>query len=244
MTLSGTIVYSGPRSPDGRSILMFTRFREDVDPYFPGAGDGPEGIGTGPDFIVGWDADPGEASDLYVTWVFNDWVDVSSGGFTWKGCEAQDWFTMRIYAPASVTTVADPPNTGNVNLVDVGGFNIIIPAAGNGTHNIEEAGKVPVTSLEDTGYWKWDYPDTGKGTVAPSESPGKAHFNLFDVDLDLVYWLRRFHLLGDGHHLLNPETKARSILPHWKWELQFHTEGGHAPVHLSWYLCSARKNTV
>lgn len=230
-----------PRTSDGRPIGLDSRFRGDVDPYFAGAGDDEaQGRGKGAAFCTGWDADPGAPADKTVTFYFNDWVYISAGSVRWTGAEPLDTVDFKVYAPA--TPVVANPGAGNCNLVATGlGFNMIVPAAGDGSHDYSDP--VPVPASGDTGYWTWDEPDEGKGTVSPG-SPGASQYNLFDISLDLVQWVQQLQLIGNGVELLDPITKARKILPQWRFDVKVHTEGGHAPFHVAWHLNTARKKTT
>lgn len=223
-----------PHTSDGRVIVLQSRYRGDVDPYFAGCDD------TGALFQLNWTSPPTEAEDKNVEWSFADWVYVSKGTVRYDDAGPGDYFAFKVYAPASVVTAN--AGSGNCNLVATGlGFNMIVPAAGDGSHDITTPIPVPASAAD--GYWEWDLPDTGLGNVTASASPGKAQYNLFDAPLDLVRWIRKLPITGEGLEHLHPETKARRVLPHWKFRVDLHNES-LSPLKLIWHLDCARKKTT
>ena len=244
-----------PTTSDGRQILLTSRFRGDVDPYFAGCGDDPtkltdspptDGRGEGMEFQLGWSTSPGSADDKNLEWQFNDWVYISGGRIRWVGGNAGDTATFKMYAPATTVTTASPVNTGNCNLTDLGGFNLITPAAGDGTHDVADADKVPVPAVDSegspNGYWDWDDPDEGRGSVTAGTA-GAAGCNLFDVSIDLVKWIVKMQLIGNGIEPISPETKARKIYPPWKFRLDLYNAGSSA-IQVAWTMDLARKKTT
>lgn len=230
-----------PRTSDNRPIYLTSKFRGGVDPYLCGAGDDEvNGRGMGTKFEAEWTSAPGSPEDKTVTFSFNDWVYVASGGVNWLDGELGDRIDMWVSAPAS--TVTANAGSGDCNLVATGlGFNAIVPAAGDGSHDVDTAIPVPSTGA-DTGYWDWDEPDEGKGSITASATPGAAVYNLYDAELKLVHWVCNVPMIGSGALGLDPETKARKILPHWDFKTKVHTEGGHTFA-CAWWLNTARKKT-
>lgn len=222
-----------PKTSDGRRIILSSRYRGDVDPYFAGCDD------SGNLFLLEWTSAPGSPEDKNMEWSFADWIYISKGTVAFHNAGAGDYVAFKVYAPA--TTVTSNAGNGNCNLVDTGmGFNIIVPAAGDGSHDIDVP--VPVPATAEDGYWEWDLPDTGLGNITAGD-PGKSQYNLYDVPLDLVRWVRKLPLLGDGREDLHPETKARRLLPHWKLKVTLHNES-LGLLKLCWHLDCARKKTT
>lgn len=224
-----------PRTSDGRSIFLPSRYRGDVDPYFAGCDD------DGNLFEINWVSAPGVAERKEMVFSFADWLYISKGTIRFRNAGLGDYMDFKVRAPASVATV-NGTNEGNCNLVDLGGYKLIVPAAGDGTHDIAEAAKVPLPASAADGYWDWDMPDTGRGTLSPG-SPGAAQYNLLDIPVDLVRWVKKIPILGDGTDPLHPETKARRLLPHWELVVGVHNES-LSTIHVVWHLDCARKKTA
>jgi hypothetical protein len=93
---------------------------------------------------------------------------------------ADDTFSISMQMPATVAT----PNgggTGNCDLIPIGGGrNIIVPAPGTGTHDVDLAAAVPVAAWNQdqrNGYWDLD---RYTGALTASATPGQANWHLFD----------------------------------------------------------------
>lgn len=234
-----------PKTSDGRIIYLFSKFRGDVDPQDCGADD------DGNDFCLGWDTPPVGADDLSLEWQFHDWVYVAAGSIRWSGAEAGDSISMKLSAKASTLTAN--VGAGNCDKNNTGlppGAHIVLPAAGDGDWDIDlsadSAAPVIVPAFdasgEPNGYWDWDEPNTGRGTVSAG-APGASPWNLFDFDIDLVKWVRHKQLIGSGVEVVDPHTKARKIPPQWTWRVDLHTGGGHS-MHAAWGLSTGRKDTL
>lgn len=223
-----------PKTSDGRQIILPSRYRGDVDPYFAGCDD------AGNLFVLNWSSSPGSPEDKNMEWSFADWVYISKGTIHYRNAGVGDYVAFKVFAPAS--TVSSNPGSGNCNLVATGlGFNVIVPAAGDGSHDLTSA--IPVPATGEDGYWDWDLPDTGSGNVTASVTPGAAQYQLYDAPLDLVRWVRKLPLIGDGSETLHPETKARRLLPHWRMKVELHNES-LGQLQLVWHLDCARKKTT
>jgi hypothetical protein len=117
------------------------------------------------------------------------WSPVSNWGF-------DDTFSVSAVLPATTAT-ANNGNTGNANKVATGlGFNLIVPAAGNGAWDVNLGTAVPVPSdviNVDTGaqthqgYWDTNY---YTGVITPGVNPGSSGFNLLDVSPPEMYLLK------------------------------------------------------
>jgi hypothetical protein len=230
-----------PHTTDGKPIFLPSLFRSDIDLYFAGAGDHvTSGRGEGTAFTLSRSTEGTSTA----TFAFNDWVYAAGGSAYFSGAQTGDHVSMKIFAPATTVSGASPANTGNCNLTDVGGFNLITPAAGDGTHDVADIDKMPVPAPDEDGYWDWSEPDEGKGTVSGSGTPGSAHYNLFDVPVTLVCWVKNLHMIGSGDIDFSiPAVKPKKLLPHWTAQVDLYCSGAHQ-LDLTWYVVTARKKTT
>lgn len=237
-----------PKTSDGRPIVLESRFRGDVDPYICGYGDHrTNGKGQGNEMGLGWGTQA-TADDKTVTWVFNDWVYVSSGGMAWANGQRGDKIDMWVDALAT-TAVANGGGTGNANEYALGGGAVLYtPAAGDGDTDItlDDYSASPVPSFDaegnGTGYWDWSDADEGAGVLTPNAA-GKGQYNLYNFDIKLVHWVCGVSLMGTGRGELDPYTKARKLLPHWQYSVKVHNIG-HDDLEVTWWLKTTRKNTT
>ena len=238
-----------PKTSDGREIIQSSRFRGDVDPYICGVGDHrDDGIAAGNKFTASW-ATQATPDDEEVTWNFNDWVYVSAGGVEWNGGLVGDTIDMWVEAAATAST----PNgggTGNANATALGGGMIRYdPADGDGDTDLvlNDYSCVPIPTYDagdnPVGQWDWSNSDTGPGTLAAASTPGTGAYAFYNFSNKLVHWVRGLPLMGNGSTLLDPQTKARKLLPHWTFKVKVHN-GGHDDLAVVWWLNAARKVTT
>lgn len=234
-----------PKTADGTNIFLPNLFPVNVFFYINGAGDGVATRGDGQQF----NASRSTNGDTVVEWSYIDWVYAAGGGIFWQNGQVGDWASMQITAPASSVT----PNgggTGNCNLVPIPGGNLIVPAPGNGSYDVDLATAVPIpTYIEEgqpgTGYWEWSTPNTGSGTITPSPTPGQGAYNLFDFSRLLVRFVNRFQLVGtDRVNLTVPAIRPKRILPQWKLSVVLHNEAGGHDIVIQWYLMTARNTST
>lgn len=234
-----------PKGSDGTPATLPCLFPNGVYLYLAGSGDSTTERGAGDPFVVSRDT----SGDSTAEWSYLDWVLIAGGGMSFKGAEAGDYATMEIYAPATVVT----PNgggTGNCNLVDpgVGAAILIVPAAGDGAYDVDLDAAVPVPAWNVvtgacSGFYEWDKPSTGKGTITVS-TPQASHFNLFAVAIPLIRFANKLPLLGNGVLDFNiPAVEPKMILPHWKGKVTLHNSG-HTGLVGAWYMTTARMQTV
>jgi hypothetical protein len=177
---------------------------------------------------------------------FLDGVFLAGGHVDWTGGSWGSSVYMELVAPASTVKEPATPGHGNCNLVPTGlGFNIIVPAAGNGAKDIDVA--VPVPAYDDetnvqNGYWSYSEPWLGKGTLSPS--PGNGKYNLFDVPLELAHFAKlHLHLDKGQRDLVAPSIKPKWILPEWKMRVTIDNKGT-GTLSVSWDLLIARRKSV
>ena len=232
---------SHPTTSRGKPIFLSAIFRGDVDIWFCGAGDDPAGNKAEGQVFEHTSA---AAGDSTYTWTFNDWIYLAGGTVLYSGAKIGDWVDYKLYAPQTpAPTLASPANTGNCNLTDVGGFNLITPAAGDGTHDVDLANAILVSATAEDGYYDWDEPDTGKGTITASATPGAAKYNLFDAQIDLARIVAHVRLLGSGEFKMQISVKPKKCLPHWKHKAIVHSSGTHT-LEVCWDLTCARKKST
>ena len=167
--------------------------------WFAGADDDPSppagqvGRGEGNQVLITCTQDETLTQDLN----FNEPIEFHDGEVTW---EPADWdfldtFSFSVIMPA--TTPTSNAGSGNCNRVEVApstGMHILIPAAGNGSHDVDLATAIPVPSRGKTGYYDVD---RKTGVVTVSTTPGRADFDLYDFQNE-IYFLKR---IGMGNPL-------------------------------------------
>lgn len=166
----------------------------------------------------------------------------------------EDWISLLMEAPASTPEDRTATHNGNANKVATGlGFNIIVPAAGNGDWNVDGAtlqkGEInlnlcPVPAGGDdaaqTGWWDWN------PLVSPSITPNLNHtgaYNLFDATLPLVRQANRYPCIIPGDVTPAASIKGKKVLPHWTWVFKLYRKGT-GTVSLAIRLDTARVKTL
>jgi hypothetical protein len=237
------------RTSDGKPIVLTSHFPGGVYYYVTGAGDGASTRGDGEACgIQVSGTDPSDPDPIDVD--FLDSLYLEGGILTWTNARYGDWISMGLVIPATPAPVANGGGTGNCNLVALGGgAALIVPAAGNGAYDVDLATAIPVPAYNEesgaaTGYWEWSDPDTGKGTVTASATPGSAKWNLLNFSPPMVRFINRFRLLGDGSLDLKPPIKPKKILPHWKFRTTVHSVGRPSgTLDIVWTLKTGRVQT-
>jgi hypothetical protein len=203
-----------PAEPDGKPVFVMSPSTEGWMTWFTGSGDDlsptppASGRGEGTKLEIDF-AGPGTEE---VAIQMLEPVEIHDGQLCWDPAlwtKADRW-SFKVRMPATVTT----PNAGagNCNLVDLGGYNLIVPAAGDGSHDIDLGQAVPVPS--STGYWDVDH-DTG--AVAPSTS--SASWVLLDLQIE-SYFMRNMPL-SNPLGIFDIDTyKAEWISERWKLVLE------------------------
>ena len=258
-----------PKTSDGKIIFQPAVFRGDQNPVYVGAADdfAAGARGSGYEFLVQQAEDSDGTPHVY-EWQFIDAVYIFSGEAKCFNGVAGDWVNFSLVAPGSVK-VANGGGLGNCNAVPTGaGSNVLVPAAGDGGYdvNLTEAANanlnakpqgcpakvtkaVPVPAFADdgtpNGYWDWD---EETGAITASSTPGAAPWNLFDAEITLNRWVNRLQLWspeathGIAYKMQIP-TKAKKILPHWKFRVEVLTGDANRTVSLTWFLVIGRKVT-
>lgn len=230
-----------PRTSDGKPIYLPNIFPGGVNLYYAGCGDHPtNGRGEGDTFVISSEA----AGDINFEWQFNDWVYIAGGGIGYMNAEHGDHMSIMLFAPATPVTPAS--GDGNCNVVS----GVIIPAAGNGAYNADLSQAVPIPSFDEdnggtpAGFWDWDDPLVGRGSVTPSATPGGAKWHLIAAPVNLVRFAAKFPLVRSGNvSMTMPAIKPKKVLPQWKFKVTLHN-AGHTDLRASWYLVLARVKTL
>ena len=151
--------------------------------YYTSAGDHvTNGRGKGAELCLEMQ---GGGDTLVANITFNECTFMHDGQITWNPADFDhtDSFSVSLIMPA--TPLTSTPGVGNCILVPVGaGANIIVPAAGNGSHTLDLLTAVPIPSTATTGYFD---ADTTTGVLGFSATPGNAKYNLFDFEIQTFF---------------------------------------------------------
>ena len=242
-------IYTGaapqPVAADGKPFVLPNSFPGEVLLNFAGCSDGlSPAVRFGGTIFGIQQAGVGKSSQ---TIDLLDGIFLAGGHVEWEGGSWGNNIYMELLAPAS--TVKDPasPGTGNCNLVPTGlGFNIIVPAPGNGAKDIDVP--VPVPSYDDesgaqTGYWNYSEPWLGKGAVSPATGNGK--YNLYDIPLELAHFCK-IHIFRETgwRDMIAPAIKPKWILPEWKIKVEIENTDANKTLKVGWDLLIARRKSV
>jgi hypothetical protein len=232
-----------PVAADGKLFVLPNSFPGEVLLNFTGTSDGATRFG-GPLFGL---QQVGVGSATFDV-DFLDGVFLAGGHIEWDGGHWGSNVYMELVAPASTTKAPAIPGQGNCNKVPTGlGFNIIVPAAGNGQYDLDVP--IPIPSFDDetnamTGYWHYSEPWVGKGTLTPSATP-TAKYNLFDVQLELAHFAKLHLFMDSGRRdMIAPAIKPKWILPEWKMRVVITNTEASKTLRLAWDLLVARRKSV
>ena len=233
-----------PRATDGKPFVLPNIFPGDVILNFAGCSDAP-GDRFGGDLLGLQQVGVGDGTHGVV---INDGVYLAGGHVEWDGGSWGSYVYMELIAPASTTKTPAMANQGNCNRVPTGyGFDIIVPAAGNGAYDLDVVVPVPATTDEtniQNGYWNYSEPWIGKGVVAPG-IPGASKYNLYTAQLELAHFVK-MHLFKDSgsRDLIAPAIKPKWILPEWTLNVNIHNADANKTLRVSWDLLIARRKTT
>jgi len=231
-----------PHTEDGRVMVQPVTLDRQLWHWYHSAGDvlgGARGGDTSFELQV-----TAGSPDASLQWAYNDWVEMAGGVAFYRGADLGDHVSFKLLFPASVGS--STPGTGNANKVAIGGgANMFVPAAGDGDWTLtldDRDSVVPVPATNETGYWEWDWPDEGVGTVSAGAA-GASFYNLFDFAIDpATRFIPRVNLLGAGEARFLPENvHPTDVLPHWRLRCDLHHAGGGQTLDLVWHVVAARK---
>lgn len=185
---------SKPQEIDGKEIVTPFPGFVDFNTVFTGRGDDlnaptPDaGRGRGESLLMEWTAlEVGTEKSKILR--FSEPIQLHDGAAYYQGgWSPADTLSVGAEIPATPVT-ANPTNTGNCNLAvhpDVGLPIIIVPAAGDGTHDVDLASACPVPDPNRSGFWDVDEPSDA-GIISPSSTPLAAKWHLLTVPTKANY---------------------------------------------------------
>lgn len=257
----GQVVKSTPRDPqDGKQVVVVSPATEGWNTWLMGAGDDlaptppATGRGEGTPFCLEFtlqevlDAAPDPAVKV-LDFAFSEELEIHDGQVCWSQPGVQwdhtDSFSLGVHIPATTVT----PNVtteGNCHVVDAQGnpgapdatHYIIVPAAGDGTYDVDLAQAIPVPA-QGGGFWDCSYDG---GIITPSALTGAAEFHLLTVPV--TSWLaRNITMLHPGGWWDIDVYKTEWFHRRWKlrWEVKKKTQT--LGVATGWVL-GFRRNTT
>ena len=236
---------AAPIAADGKPFVLPNSFPGEVLLNFTGCSDllsPPKRFGGG--LFALEQTGVGEAS---FEMDFLDGLFLAGGHIDWDGGSWGSSVYMELVAPASTVKEPASPGTGNCNLVPTGyGFNIIVPAAGDGAKDIDVPIPIPANDDETNahnGYWNYSEPWVGKGTVSPM--PGVGKYNLFTAPLELAHFAKLHLFLPSGQRdMIAPAIKPKWILPEWKMKVLINNVDANKTFRVGLDLLIARRKSV
>lgn len=176
------VYVDGPHEPDGKLLVTTTPSPgKGWKTYYTEAADhATNGRAKGVRLRLSLAGEDNASSNL----AFNEPVFIHDGELNWSDSFGfDDTFSLSTVIPAN-TPVVNGGGTGNCNLVEVipsSGMHVIVPAPGDGSHDIDLATAIPAPSSKSAGYFN---ADRETGVVTVSSSPGAAEFNLYDFQIE------------------------------------------------------------
>ncbi len=232
----------GPSDPqDKKPIIVMSPATEGWGTWITGAADddGYQTRGDGEQFRLDFVSAEIPATKT-VDYPFIENIEIHDGQVSWEpvaNWNSDDTFSLGVHIDSTVATV-NGTNEGNCNLVDSGqGYNVIVPAAGDGTHDVVLADVCPVPA-QGAGYWDAHYET---GAVTASATPGAANFHLLDVPI--TSWLiKNIATTHPGGWFDIDVYKTEWFHKNWKlrWEVTKNTAGDGT---ITGWILSFRQNT-
>ncbi len=235
-----------PVELDGKRTMVVSPAADGWETFFSSFSDDPlptppeSGRGMGSKIEVKFDGAeaPGTTKSTVLSW--NEPVQIHDGALSWNpdDWEHDDLMSFRVVMPATVTT----PNAGlgSCNLFNLGGYNLIVPAAGNGSHDIDLAQAVPIPAKAKNGYFDVD---RNTGAVTVSADPGKAAFNLLDIQIS-PHFIRRLSL-GDPRGIFEIDSyKASWLSERYEGVLEVYRAGSGTAARINGWLMLFREFTT
>ena len=223
-----------PTDDDGKPQMLPNLLPSWTSLYFTGQGDDRvNGIGAGTPFTCSSDA----AGDSVIEWTFTDQVYLVGGSVLFSGAVLGDIMDYVVVAPATKT------GTGTTRVVksSYGPGNVLVPnAAGLDVIDLDNVGLVPTPG---TGFWDWDDPSQGYGTVTPNYA-GKGNYQLFDFEVTLGRPLVNLHVLGSAKiDFLMANITPMRVIPSWLHRAVIHNSG-HVGLQMAWMFVGGRGGNI
>lgn len=182
-----------PQEPDKKFVFVISPATEGTFTWLSSKGDNlnptppASGRGDGTQLFLSFT----EPDTKEVEIQFCEPIELHDGHVSWQGdWSFEDSWNVSVRMPATVA-VENVGNTGNCSLVDTGyGFNVVIPADGDGTHDIDYDQAVPIpdgysTKTEQgTGYW--NVVEHWSEEITPNVL-GKGAYNFYDTAIEMFF---------------------------------------------------------
>lgn len=235
---------SGAKEDDQKLVVVSSPAREGWMTMFTGAADDPaptppaSGRCSGQKIRLSF-AGPGEQ---ILEIPFGEPIEMHDGGFWTSGAWGMnDEFDLSVAIPATPLTAN--PGAGNCNLVDIPGTgglaHLIVPAAGDGSHDVVLSAAAPIPALDEDGFWDVDY-ETGVPKLA--QHPGAARWNLMDVPTE-SFFLRRYPF-GHPLHVYDFDVyKAEWVPPKWTIRIKITKVSAGAGEFAGWLMLFRKYST-
>jgi hypothetical protein len=240
------LMVDAPRQRDNRPVVVNSPGPEGWNLFFTGAGDDPSptapesGRGTGQKIRLSFAGAMAETKQI--EFGFAEPVELHDGQLIFKPVDNwgfDDRWSFSVRMPPTQTAAASPPGSGNCNRVPTGlGYDVILPAAGDGADQVDLATAVPVPSSGD-GFWDVDQ-DTGE--VAPAALPGAAGWHLITAEVR-SYFMRNMPL-GHPMGVIDIDTyKAEWVSERWRFVLSVSKAGLAIGEVGGWVMVYRRQTT-
>lgn len=178
-----------PREIDKKPVMVMSPATEGTFTWLSSRGDDlsptppASGRGNGTQALLVWDGSPGEGLTKEVELQYCEPVELHDGHVSWSSeFDFEDAWSISVRMPATVAT-ENVGGTGNCNLVDLGGYYLIVPAAGNGTHDIDYDQAVPIPA-DGPGYW--DIDERWSENVTPNAG-GTGRYNFLTISIEMFF---------------------------------------------------------
>ena len=214
-----------PVEDDGKPVYVMSPSTEGLMTWLTTRGDNltptppSSGRGEGTKLLLTWDASDGEEATKEVVLDWMEPIELHDGHMNFDPMKwnfADEWSFM-VRLPAN-TPVVNGAGAGNCNLVEIPGtggtMHIIVPAAGDGGHDIDLDVAIPAPCGKDEdGYW--GITDKWNEVIAPNMGPVKGSWNLYDFQIDM-YFMKNLDC-GDPRGVWDLDAyKSEWISSRWK----------------------------
>lgn len=236
---------------DGRTTVVTRPHKNDKDwpDFWADRGDDlnatppASGISLGTPMYVHGDT----SGDHSIEFRFKEPVQVR-GGEAWllTNFNKEDYASVELFA--SETAVVSNAGAGNCNLVPVGPYQLIVPAAGNGAYDVDLDSKVGTSSVHQAslvpasagdGFFDYDE-ETNVIALNATQTGG---YNLFNSEIILQRFLNHVRIRQEKDTFLGFE--AKTVMPHWSWRVILHHGGpGTRSVEICFRLLMYRENSI
>ena len=139
---------------------------------------------------------------------------------------------------AANTVTPNVGNTGNCNLVDMGGYNAIVPAAGDGAYDVDLETAVPLPS--PGGGWDYDY--FHDALTFPTD-PASTNWALLDVPYE-VFVQTAVNVPASPMGMFDFDAyDAQRVSPRWKIKFTVRKLSSGPGAIAGWIVCFREQNT-